>query len=214
MTTKGSQSTTKPHWSNEAADAAVQAAIEAQALMLATALALGLPGERVEDAPQEAERLRTHLAQIRAILAGLLADAGIEVTDDVVRLAVQVRAQVRALEAERDELVADRAAIVEALLSVGFETASGDPVQLAAQVRELVRALESVIERAIHSMRWLWGFWDGNTVIPAPSADREMVAQAWEGLAMAVGDLVEALGHDPDPSKRGKLDERVEVVSP
>jgi len=115
--------------------------------------------------------------------------------------------QVRALEA-------DRAAIVEALLSVGFETASGDPVQLAAQVRELVRALESVIERAIHSMRWLWGFWDGNTVIPAPSADREMVAQAWEGLAMAVGDLVEALGHDPDPSKRGKLDERVEVVSP
>ena len=122
--------------------------------------------------------------------------------------------QVRALEAERDELVADRDAVVELLLGVGFETASGAPVQLAAQVRELVRALESVIERAIHSMRWLWGFWDGNTVIPAPSADREMVAQAWEGLAMAVGDLVEALGHDPDPSKRGKLDERVEVVSP
>ena len=175
--------------------------------MLATARALGLPDERVEDAPQEAERLRTQLAQIRAILTGLLADVGIETTDDVVRLAVQVRALVRALEA-------DRAAIVELLLATGVEPASGDPVQLAAQVRELVRALESVIERAIHSMRWLWGFWDGNTVIPAPSADREMVAQAWEGLAMAVGDLVEALGHDPDPSKRGKLDERVEVVSP
>ena len=139
MTTKERQSTTEPrHWSNETADAAVQAAIEAQALMLATALALGLPDERVEDAPQEAERLRTHLAQIRAILAGLLADAGIEVTDDVVRLAVQVRAQVRALEADRD-------AVVEALLGVGFETACGDPVQLAWQAAELVRQLR--IER-------------------------------------------------------------------
>ena len=76
------------------------------------------------------------LAQIRAILAGVLADAGIEVTDDIVRLAVQVRAQVRALEA-------DRAAIVEALLATGVSPASGDPVQLAAQVRELVRELRA-----------------------------------------------------------------------
>ena len=90
------------------------------------------------------------LAQIRAILAGVLADAGIEVTDDIVRLAVQVRAQVRALEA-------DRAAIVEALLATGVSPASGDPVQLAAQVAEWVRVL----------------------------------------------------GHDLDPSKRGKLDTRI-----
>ena len=147
MTTKSSESTTEPrHWSNETADAAVQAAIEAQALMLATALALGLPGERVEDAPQEAERLRTHLAQIRAILAGLLADAGIEVTDDVVRLAVQVRAQVRALEA-------DLAAIVELLLATGVEPASDDPVQLAAQVRELVRRLRTERDKAHTELR-------------------------------------------------------------
>jgi len=79
----------------------------------------------------------TQLAQIRAILAGILTDAGIEVTDDVVRLAVQVRALVRALEA-------DRAAIVELLLATGVEPASGDPVQLAAQVRELVRQLRVV----------------------------------------------------------------------
>ena len=76
----------------------------------------------------------THLAQIRAILTGLLVDADIETTDDAVRLAVQVRALVRALEA-------DRAAIVELLLATGVEPASGDPVQLAAQVRELVRQL-------------------------------------------------------------------------
>jgi len=76
------------------------------------------------------------LAQIRAILAGVLADAGIETTDDIVRLAVQVRAQVRALEA-------DRAAIVELLLATGVEPASDDPVQLAAQVRELVRELRA-----------------------------------------------------------------------
>ena len=108
MTPKARQSTTEPrHWSNETAADAVQAAMEARALMLATARALGLPDERVEDAPQEAEQLRTQLAQIRAILAGILTDAGIEVTDDVVRLAVQVRAQVRALEAERDEARAE-----------------------------------------------------------------------------------------------------------
>ena len=137
MTTNGSQSTTEPrHWSNETAADAVQAAMEARALMLATARALGLPDERVEDAPQEAERLRTQLAQIRAILTGLLADVGIETTDDVVRLAAQVRALVRALEA-------DRAAIVEPLLATGVEPASSDPVQLAYQVRELVRELRA-----------------------------------------------------------------------
>ena len=65
MTTKERQSTTEPrHWSNETA-AAVQAAMEARALMLATARALGLPDERVEDAPQEAERLRRALAELR-----------------------------------------------------------------------------------------------------------------------------------------------------
>ena len=78
----------------------------------------------------------TQLAQIRAILAGVLADAGIETTDDVVRLAAQVRALVRALEA-------DRAAIVEPLLATGVEPASSDPVQLAYQVRELVRELRA-----------------------------------------------------------------------
>ena len=75
----------------------------------------------------------TQLAQVRAILAGLLVNADIETTDDVVRLAVQVRA-----------LEADRAAIVELLLATGVEPASGDPVQLAAQVRELVRGLRAV----------------------------------------------------------------------
>jgi len=65
MTTKSSQSTTEPrHWSDETAAAAVQAAIEARAMMLATALALGLPDERVEDAPQEAGRLRHALQEI------------------------------------------------------------------------------------------------------------------------------------------------------
>ena len=85
------------------------------------------------------------LAQIRAILAGVLADAGIEVTDDIVRLAVQVRALVRALEA-------DRAAIVEALLSTDVEPASGDPVQLAYQVRELVRELRAALQAAAVSL--------------------------------------------------------------
>ena len=69
LTTKERQSTTEPrHWSDETADAAVQAAMEARALMLATARALGLPDERVEDAPQEAERLRTQLAQAQALV--------------------------------------------------------------------------------------------------------------------------------------------------
>ena len=68
MTTKARQLTTEPHWSNETAADAVQAAMEARALMLATARALGLPDERVEDAPQEAERLRTQLAQAQALV--------------------------------------------------------------------------------------------------------------------------------------------------
>jgi len=62
----------------------------------------------------------TQLAQVRAILADLLADAGIETTDDPVRLAVQVRALVRALEAALHKVLdeahgdCDRAAILAA----------------------------------------------------------------------------------------------------
>jgi len=99
----------------------------------------------------------TQLAQIRAILTGLLVDVGIETTDDVVRLAVQVRALVRALDA-------DRAAIVELLLATGVEPASGDPVQLAAQVAEWVRhahgALVEILEEAT-------GDFDRDTIITA-----------------------------------------------
>ena len=72
--------------------------------------------------------------------------------------------QVRALEAERDELGADRAAVVELLLSVGIEPASGDPVQLAAQVAEWVRhahgALVEILEEAT-------GDFDRDTIITA-----------------------------------------------
>lgn len=152
MTTKPNQTATEPrHWTDETADAAVQAAIEARALAWATARALGLPDENVEQAPRRAAELRaqlifitrrdactaTHLAQIHAILAGLLADAGIEVTDDEVRLAIQVRARIRALEAER-------AVVVEALLATGIGRGFDDPVQLARQVAELVRGLKGV----------------------------------------------------------------------
>ena len=62
----------------------------------------------------------TQLAQIRAILAGLLVDADIETIDDAVRLAVQVRALVRALEAALHKVLdeahgdCDRAAILAA----------------------------------------------------------------------------------------------------
>lgn len=58
--------TTEPqHWSNETADAAVQAAIEARALMLATARALGLADEDVEQAPQRAAELVARLHATR-----------------------------------------------------------------------------------------------------------------------------------------------------
>ena len=192
MTTKERQSTTEPrHWSNKTAAAAVQAAIEAQALMLATALALGLPDERVEDAPQEAERLRTHLAQIRAILTGLLVDADIETTDDVVRLAVQVRAQVRALEAERDELVADRAAIVELLLATGVEPASGDPVQLAAQVAEWVRELRDVAKAAAELLDML------DTAAEGESADPDLDDVDGDSATEKLWRALRAVGMEP-----------------
>ena len=111
MTTKGSRPATEPrHWSDETADAAVQAAIEARALMLATARALGLPDERVEDAPQEAERLRlaydeqsalliaitrhdaracTQLAQAAAALREILAEAEGDFDRDIIITAAQ-----------------------------------------------------------------------------------------------------------------------------
>lgn len=53
--------TEKLHWTNETADAAVQAAIEARALMLTTARALGLADEDVEQAPQRAAELVARL---------------------------------------------------------------------------------------------------------------------------------------------------------
>jgi len=65
----------------------------------------------------------------------------------------QAQARCRALEAERDELDADRAAIVEALLSTGVEPASGDPVQLVYQVRELVRELRAELIRLANALR-------------------------------------------------------------
>ena len=124
VTTKDGQSTTSgshPPDTISAEAEELRAALDEQSELLITIA-------------RRAAASTTQLAQIRAILTGLLADADIETTDDVVRLAVQVRALVRALEA-------DRAAIVELLLATGVEPASGDPVQLAAQVRELVREL-------------------------------------------------------------------------
>jgi len=115
MTTNGSQTATKPrHWSDERADAAVQAAIDARALAWAAARALGLADDQVERLPQAVAEMRaqlievtrrdaastTQLVQVHAILAGVLAAHDIDPGDDPVRLATQTRALVRSLEAD------------------------------------------------------------------------------------------------------------------
>jgi len=44
--------------------------------------------------------------------------------------------------------------------------------------KELV-AQQAAFQKAVD---WLWGFWDGNTLIPAPSADKEALYEAWDDL--------------------------------
>jgi len=44
--------------------------------------------------------------------------------------------------------------------------------------KELV-AQQAAFRKAVD---WLWGFWDGNTLIPAPSADKEALYKAWDDL--------------------------------
>lgn len=144
--TNDSESTTKPHWTNERADAAVQATIEARALVLATARALGLADEDVERLPQVA-------AQVRAILATILDGTDAEPAADAVRLAQQVRARTRVLQADLGTLWGEMAeddeattAAREALLATGVEPASNDLAQLAVQVVGLVRRLRAGLE--------------------------------------------------------------------
>jgi len=155
LTTKDSQSTTEPrHWSNETAAAAVQAAIVARALMLATALALGLVEEQVERAPQAAARLRLACdAQ-----SELLITATEHATCTATQLA-QAQEQIRELEAERD-------AAVEALLAtdVDVEPASGNLVQLAYQVAEWVRHARAALVEIRDEAE---GDFDRDTIITA-----------------------------------------------
>jgi len=54
----------------------------------------------------------------------------------------------------------------------------GDIGWLLSEVERL-RARMDEVQRAI---RWLWGFWDGNTIVAAPGADREMIDEAWDKL--------------------------------
>ena len=90
VTTEGSQTATEPrHWSNETADDAVQAAFEARALMLATAWALGLPDERVEDAPQEAAEMRALVRALEAALHEILDEAHSDFDRDVILTAAR-----------------------------------------------------------------------------------------------------------------------------
>ena len=143
-TTKDSQSTTEPrHWTDETADAAVQAAIEARALAYATALALGLADEDVEWAPQEAARLRAKLIAATRISTQL----------------AQAQEQVQTLEA-------DRAAIVEVLLAadVDVEPASANPVQLTYQVAEWVRHARAALVEIRDEAE---GDFDRDTIITA-----------------------------------------------
>jgi len=67
-------------------------------------------------------------------------------------LVVQLRFEINRLGWQIQALEADRAAIVEALLSTDVEPASGDPVQLAYQVRELVRELRAALQAAAVSL--------------------------------------------------------------
>ena len=93
MTTKGSQSATNGSFLPDTISAEVEE-------LRAT---LGVQSKLLIIATEHDARISTKLAQIRAILAGVLIAAGIETTDDVVRLAQQVRALVRALEAAEAE---------------------------------------------------------------------------------------------------------------
>ena len=55
---------------------------------------------------------------------------------------------------------------------------------LHAEVERLRKKLVEA-QAAIH---WLWGFWDGNTLIASPSADREALDEAWNRLLKVLGD--------------------------
>ena len=68
-------------------------------------------------------------------------------------LVVQLRFEIDRLGWRVQELEAERAAVVEALLSTGVEPASGDPVQLVYQVRELVRELRAELIRLANALR-------------------------------------------------------------
>ena len=48
-------------------------------------------------------------------------------------------------------------------------------------VRELI-AIKIVLEETQSAARWLWGFWDGNTLMASPGADREALDEAWDRL--------------------------------
>jgi len=88
-------------------------------------------------------------------------------------LIIQLRFEIDRLGRQVQALEADRAAIVEALLSTGVEPASDDPMQLAAQVRELVRQL-----RLDLSTVWREMCEDDEIIIALTAALREILVEA------------------------------------
>jgi hypothetical protein len=45
---------------------------------------------------------------------------------------------------------------------------------------------QSRLSWARNEALWLWGFWDGNTLVPARESDREMIQLAFENLLKAL----------------------------
>jgi hypothetical protein len=48
--------------------------------------------------------------------------------------------------------------------------------------------LKSQVIRARYAAQWLWGFWDGNTLIPSDEKYREDIQKAFEGLLKILED--------------------------